>query len=102
MKTMKYLEALFNEGSCDEEIEGRIGAASKVIEAMRSEVLERRELNNCTILEFCTSVNVGGCWWPGSKSQDSRSKAIGWPGVTFTSSRIISGTPYQQHCSDCD
>ena len=37
--------ALFNEGSCEEEIENRIGAASKVIGAMRSEVLERRELS---------------------------------------------------------
>ena len=33
---MKYLEALFNkEGTCEEEIESRIGAASKVIGAMR-------------------------------------------------------------------
>ena len=45
VKTMKCLGALFNEeGSCEEEIENRIGAASKVIGAMRSEVLERREL----------------------------------------------------------
>ena len=43
VKTMKYLGALFNEeGSCEEEIENRIGAAAKVIGAMRSEVLERR------------------------------------------------------------
>ena len=40
---MKYLGVLFNiEGSCEEEIENRIGAAVKVIGAMRSEVLERR------------------------------------------------------------
>ena len=40
VKTMKYLGALFNEeGSCEEEIENRIGAASKVIGAMRTEVL---------------------------------------------------------------
>ena len=43
VKSMKYLGALFNEeGSCEEEIENRIGAAAKVIGAMRSEVLERR------------------------------------------------------------
>ena len=40
----KYLVALFNgKGSCEEEIENRIGTASKVIETMRSEVLKRRE-----------------------------------------------------------
>ena len=40
VKSMKYLGALFNEeGSCEEEIENRIGAASKVIGAMRTEVL---------------------------------------------------------------
>ena len=38
---MKYLGALFNEeGTCEGEIDNRIGAASKVIGAMRSEVLE--------------------------------------------------------------
>ena len=46
MKTMTYLGALFNgEGSCDEEIENRIKAVPKMIFAMRSEALERRELN---------------------------------------------------------
>ena len=41
VKTMKYLGALFNgEGSCEEEIKNRIGAALKVIGAMRSEFLE--------------------------------------------------------------
>ena len=45
VKTMKYLGPLFNEErSCEEEIENRIGAASKVIGAMRTEVLESREL----------------------------------------------------------
>ena len=46
VKTMKYLGALFNEeGSCEDEIDNRIGAAAKVIGAMRSEALERRELS---------------------------------------------------------
>ena len=45
-KMVKYLGALFNEeGSCEEETENRIGAASKVIRAMRYEVLERRVLS---------------------------------------------------------
>ena len=44
---MKYLGVLFNEeGTCEEEIDDRMGAALKVIGAMRSEVLERRELSN--------------------------------------------------------
>ena len=43
---MKYLGTLFNEeGSHEEKIENRIGAMSKVIEAMRSEVLDRREMS---------------------------------------------------------
>ena len=46
VKVMKYLGALFNdEGTCEEEIEKRIGAVLKVIGAMSSEVLERRELS---------------------------------------------------------
>ena len=49
MKVMKYLGALFNEeGTCEGEIDNRIGAASKVIGAMRSEVLEGRELSKGT------------------------------------------------------
>ena len=57
VKTMKYLVALFNEeGSCEEEIENRIGAASKVIGAMRSEVLERRELSKGTKLRVLNAM----------------------------------------------
>ena len=49
MKTMTYRGALFNgEDACEKEIENRIGAVPKVIFAMRSEVLERRELNKGT------------------------------------------------------
>ena len=37
-------DILFNgEGTCEEEIENRIGAASKVIGAMRSEVLRNKD-----------------------------------------------------------
>ena len=54
-KGEKMEGALFNgEGSCDEAIENIIGAASKVIGALRSEVLERRELNKDT--KFSTMV----------------------------------------------
>ena len=59
VKTMKYLRALFNEeGSCEEEIENRIGAASKVIGAMRSEVLERRDLSKGTKLRVFNAMVV--------------------------------------------
>ena len=39
-----------SDGSCDEDIEQRIGAATRVIGAMRKEVLERRELKKETKL----------------------------------------------------
>ena len=59
VKTMKYLGALFNEeGSCEEEIENRIGAATKLIGAMRSEVLERRELSKRTKLRVFNAMVV--------------------------------------------
>ena len=46
MKTMKYLPAILNkEGSCETGVDQRIGAASKVIGAMRKEVIDRRELS---------------------------------------------------------
>ena len=81
VKTMKYLGALFNgEGSCDEEIENRIGAASKVIGAMRSEVLERRELNKETKMKVFNAMVVPtllyGCeTWTVQKRQESRLQA---------------------------
>ena len=40
---VKGVRALFAEGSCDEGIENRMGAAIKVIRAMRSEVEKRTE-----------------------------------------------------------
>ena len=56
---------------------------------------------DCLVVWVGLSSMSRGCWWPGSKSQDSRSKAMGWPGLTFRSSRKKC-TPYQQHCSDSD
>ena len=59
MKTMKYLPAILNkEGSCETEVDQRIGAASKVIGAMRKEVIDRRELSKAlrvmpTLLYAC-------------------------------------------------
>ena len=46
VKTMKYLGAtLDEEGSCEAEVDHRIGAASKVIRAMRKKIIDRRELS---------------------------------------------------------
>ena len=75
---MKYLGALFNEeGPCEEEIENRIGAASKVIGAMRSEVLERRELSKGTNLRVFNATVVPmlryGCeTWTTLKRHENR------------------------------
>ena len=45
VKKLKYLGSMISaDGRCDEEIEQRVGAAAKVVGAMRKEVLERREL----------------------------------------------------------
>ena len=42
VKKLKYLGAMITaDGMCDEEIEQRVGAAAKVVCAMRKEVLER-------------------------------------------------------------
>ena len=82
VKMMKCLGALFNEeGSCEEETENRIGAASKVFGAMRSEVLERRELSKGTKLIVFNAVVVPTLLyecetWTMQKRQESRLQAI--------------------------
>ena len=77
VKMMKHLGALFNEGSCEDEIENRIGAAVKVIGAMRSEVLERRELSKGMKLRVFNAMVVPtllyGCkTWTILKRHESR------------------------------
>ena len=42
VQTVKYLGAMFNEGSCDDEIENKIGTAARMVGALRSEVIERQ------------------------------------------------------------
>ena len=45
VQTAKYFGAMFNEeGSCDHEIENRIGSAARMVGALRSEIIERKEL----------------------------------------------------------
>ena len=51
---MKHLGAMLNiSGSCDDEVEQRIGVASNLIGAMRKQALVRRELKK---LAKCDSI----------------------------------------------
>ena len=77
VKMKKHLGALFNEGSCEDEIENRIGAAVKVIGALRSEALERRELSKGMKLRVFNAMVVPtllyGCkTWTILKRHESR------------------------------
>ena len=57
VKTMKYLGAMLDEeGSCEAEVDHRIGAASKVIGAMRKEIIDRRELSKETKLRVINAT----------------------------------------------
>ena len=59
VKKLKYLGAMISsDGLCDEEIEQRVGAAAKVVGAMRKEVLERRELLKKTKLRVFNAMVV--------------------------------------------
>ena len=47
VQTKKYLGAMFNvEASCGDEIENRIGIATRMVGALRRQVIEREELSN--------------------------------------------------------
>ena len=57
VKTMKYLGAMLEEErSCEAEVDHRIGAASKVIGALREEVINRRELSKSTKLRVINAT----------------------------------------------
>ena len=57
VKTTKYLGAMLDEeGSCDAEVDHRIGAASKVIGATRKEIIDRRELSKSTKLRVINAT----------------------------------------------
>ena len=59
VQTAKYLGVMFNEeGSCDHEIENRIGAAARMVGALRSEVIERKELSKATKLRVINAMVV--------------------------------------------
>ena len=57
--SLKYLgSSISADGSCDEDIKQSIGAATRVIGAMRKEVLERRELKKETKLRVFNAMLV--------------------------------------------
>ena len=55
----KYLGAMFNvEASCDNEIENRIGIATRMVGALRRQVIERKELSKATKLRVINAMVV--------------------------------------------
>ena len=59
VRTMKYLGAMLEEeGWCEAEVDHRIGAASKVIEALSKEVINRRELNKSIKLRVINATVI--------------------------------------------
>ena len=56
---LKYLGVMISgDGRCDDEIEQRIGAAARVVGAMRKEALERRELQKRTKMRVFNAMVV--------------------------------------------
>ena len=78
MQNMKYLGAILSaDETCAEEIEHRVGAAARVIGAMRKEVLERRELKKATKMTVYNAMVIptmlyGSETWTMMKRYESR------------------------------
>ena len=54
---MKYLGAMFNEeGSCEDEVDSRIGLTCRTIGALRKEVVDRKELIKATKLRVYNAM----------------------------------------------
>ena len=59
VKRLKYLGVTISgDGGCDDKIEQRIGAAMRVVGAMRKEVLEGRELQKKTKMRVFNAMVV--------------------------------------------
>ena len=78
VQNMKYLGAILSaDGTCEEEIEQRVGAAARVIGAMRKEVLERKELKKATKMRVYNVIVLptmlyGSETWTVMKRHESR------------------------------
>ena len=78
LQNMKYLGTILSaDGTCEEEIEHRVGAAARVIGAMRKEVLERRELKKATKMRVYNAMVIptmlyGSETWTVMKRHESR------------------------------
>ena len=81
MQNMKYLGAILSAyGTCEKEIEHRVGGAARVIGAMRNEVLERRELKKATKMRVYNAMVIptmlyGSETWTMMKRHKSRLRA---------------------------
>ena len=78
VQNMKYLGAILSaDGTCEEEIEQRVGAAARVRGAMRKEVLERKELKKATKMRVYNAIVLptmlyGSETWTVMKRHESR------------------------------
>ena len=78
VQNMKYLGAILSaDGTCEEEIEHRVGAAARMIGAMRKEVLKRRELKKATKMRVYNAMVIptmlyGSETWTMMKRSESR------------------------------
>ena len=82
VQTTKYLGAMFNvEASCDDEIESRIGIATRMVGALRRQVIVRKEPGKATKLRVINAMVVptllyGSETWTLQKRHKSKIQAM--------------------------
>ena len=82
MQTTKYLGAMFNvKASCDDEIENRIGIATRMVGTLKRQVIERKELSKATKLRVINAIVVptllyGSETWTLQKRHKSKIQAM--------------------------